>query len=317
MRACCCRGLRDGHPLRLAYDSVLSSFDLSNIRVLSGYLNEIVSHKRLALDSVRQGGLDDMARFKRYASLFELHNLNVFLGGYAGSLERGGKETFNEYLQRVAPFENEADVKRTLEAKGLVIEIYMLNDYGLAGELKAALRERGKIREDVVVAHDAAQMEVLCSIKDREKRPYFITADRTLIRATAAASFRYVLPHVLLPQQVAFLAQMADRKTAGLQAFSRTLWTVGESVAHKVKRYYTNRVLQEYEEGLAAETDTILNALLTDLQSEGINLEDEATRDPRSEAARIRLFERLDRFEPRFFQHMAEARERARRREGA
>ena len=80
--------IAEGHPLRQAYDSVLKSFDLSNIRVLAVYLNEIVSHKRLALESVRQGGLNDPKRFRRYASLFELHNINVFMGGYAGSLER-------------------------------------------------------------------------------------------------------------------------------------------------------------------------------------------------------------------------------------
>ena len=114
--------IAEGHPLRQAYDSVLKSFDLSNIRVLAVYLNEIVSHKRLALESVRQGGLNDSKRFRRYASLFELHNINVFMGGYAGSLERGGTETFEEYLQRVAPFNNEADIKRILEARGLKVE---------------------------------------------------------------------------------------------------------------------------------------------------------------------------------------------------
>ena len=308
--------LANGHPLRLAYDSVLRSFDLSNVRVLPGYLNEIVNHKRLALESFRQCGFDDPARFKRYAGLFELHNINVFLGGYAGSLERGETVTFDEYLQRVAPFDNEADVGRALEALGLVVENHKLGDYSLAGELKAALKERGKFRDDIVVVHDAAQMEVLRGIRDRS-RPYFITADRALISAASATSVRHVLRHVLLPQQVAFLAQMADRKTAGFQAFSRTLWTVGESVAGKVKKYYTNRVLQEYEDGLVAEIDTILDAFLKDLQSEGIDFDDAEVRDPRSEAARMRLFERLDRFEPRFFLHMAEAKERARRRDGS
>ena len=307
--------IAEGHPLRQAYDSVLKSFDLSNIRVLAVYLNEIVSHKRLALESVRQGGLNDSKRFRRYASLFELHNINVFMGGYAGSLERGGTETFEEYLQRVAPFNNEADIKRILEAMGLKVEDYRLKDRSLSGELKAALRDRGKVRDDIVVAHDAAQMEVLRGIKDQESRSYFITADRALIRAVAETSSRYVLPHVLLPQQVAFLAQMANRKTGGLQAFSRTLWTVGESVAGKVKRYYTDRVLRKYEEGLVAEIDTILGALRKDLQSEGISLDDEDVRDPRSETTRMKLFERLDRFEPRFFQHMDEARERAKQRE--
>jgi len=306
--------LADGHPLRLAYDSVLRSFDLSSIRVLPGYLNEVISHKRLALETVRRSGFDNTTRFKRYASLFELHNINVFLGGYAGSLEHGGNESFEEYLGRVAPFENEDDLRRTLEGLGVVVEDYRLKDYGLAGELKAALRERGKVREDVVVAHDAGQLEVLRGFRDPNARPYFITADRALIAAVATTSLRHLIPGVLLPQQVAFLAQMADRTTTGLQAFSRTLWSVGESVADKVKRYYTDRVLREYEDALVAEIDKILEALLKDLRSEGIDLAEDDTRDPRSEEARIKLFERLDRFEPKFFQYMAEAQERAKRR---
>ena len=177
--------LAEGHPLRLAYDSVLRSFEPGTVRVLSGYLNEIVSHRRLAREHCERAGFDDENKFKRYVNLFELHNVNVFLGGYAGTLERGSKESLEEYLERVAPFSSEMDVRRCLEDKGLLIEDYALQDYGLAGELKAALRERGKIREDVVVAHDAAQMEVLRNARDPENRGYFITADRALVSAVS------------------------------------------------------------------------------------------------------------------------------------
>ena len=308
--------LADGHPLSLAYASVLQSFKPGSVRVLSGYLNEIVNHRRLAREHCERGGFEDARKFKRYVNLFELHNINVYLGGYAGSLQHGGTETFDEYLQRVAPFKCETEVQRILEDRGLVVEDHVLQDYGLAGELKAALRERGKVRDDIVVAHDAAQMEVLRDVKDPENRAYFITADRALVRSVGETSSRHVLPNVLLPQQVGFLARMASRNAAGLEAFSRTLWTVGENVADKVRRYYTNRVLREYEEGLVAEVDTILDALVGDLRNEGVSISEEDLRDPRSETARIEIFERLDRFEPRFFQYLEEARERVRRREG-
>lgn len=66
-----------------------------------------------------------------------------------------------------------------------------------------------------------------------------------------------------------------------------------------MKRYYTDRVLREYEDGLVAETSTILNALQADLQSEGIIIDDEDVRDSWSEASRMKLFKRLDRFEYR------------------
>jgi hypothetical protein len=303
-----------GHPLQQAYDSILRSFDTKSIRVLAGYLNEVISHKRLALDAYEKiAGQGDTDVFRRYASLFELHNINVFLGGFAGTLELSQGETFGEYLSRVAPFDSEAELKRYLELRGLTVEDHTVRDRGIFGELKAALRDRSKFREDVVIAHDAAQLEVLRAVTEREARPHFVTADRALIRAASETSLRYLIPNILLPQQVAFLARMADRTTAGLQAFSRTLWTVGTTVADKIRRYYSDRILREYEAGLVEEIDTILDAIMKDMRNDGVDLSAETTKDPHLESERIKIFGRIDRFEPRFFQHMAEARERLKR----
>ena len=135
------------------------------------------------------------------------------------------------------------------------------------------------------------------AVKGKEARPFFVTADRALVRATGETGLQYLIPHILLPQQVAFLARMADRKTAELQAFSRTLWTVGTTVADKIRRYYSDRVLRRSEVGLVEELDKILDALVKDLRNEGIDLDAEAAKDPRSEDARIKVFARLDRFE--------------------
>ncbi len=309
--------LADGHPLQEAYISILNAFEPGRVRVLSGYLNEVVSHRKLAVEAFEQIAGADTDRFARYASLFELHNINVFLGGFAGALERGEATDVGEYLARVAPFENETQLRAHLGAKGLVVEEHSLRDHGIAGEVKAALRERGRRREEVVIRHDAAQLEVLGAIKDKGARPFLITADRALIRATSETTLKGLVRHMLLPQQVAFLARMADRSTRGLEAFSRTLWTVGASVADKVRRYYSDRVLREYEVGLVEEIDAILAALVKDLRDDGLDLDAESARDPRSEEARIKVFKRLDRFEPKFFQHMAEARARAERKQGA
>ena len=306
--------LADGHPLQEGYDSVLRSFRGSGVRVLGGYVREILHHRRIAFETCEEGGFGDPEVLKRYASFFELHNINAFLGGYAGSLERGRSERFHEYMERVAPFEQEGDIRRALEARGVVVENYQQKNHGLVGELRAALKERRRFREDILLMHDAAQMEVLLGIRDNEVRPYFITADRALIAAAADTSCREALPHVLLPEQIALLAQMADRETAGLQVFSRTLWTVGETMSDKVKRYYTNRVLQEYEEGLITEIDTIMNTLLREIRAEGINLDEEYRRERGADAHQVAVFKRLDRFEPRFYENMADALRRARER---
>ena len=304
--------LADGHPLRTAYDSILRSFELTTVRVLPGYLNELISHRRLAVEAAKDNGLGDPDVLRRYVTLFQLHNINVFLGGYAGSIQSGNKESFDEYLARVAPFTDESQARSALEALGIVVEEYRLKDYGLAGELKAAFRDRGKFRDEVVIQHDATQLELLQRARAAKTRPYFITADRALISAMTTTSFRGLTPSILLPQQAALLAQMGNRTTAGFEAFSRTLWTVADSVADRVKRYYTDRILRKYEEGLVVEVDTVLEALMKDFQREGVDFESEDILDPRTEYHRAILFERLDRFEPRFFQYLDEALQRSR-----
>lgn len=81
-------------------------------------------------------------------------------------------------------------------------------------------------------------------------------------------------------------------------------------MATKIKRYYTDRILKEYEAGLAAEIPTILDALSKDMRSEGWEVETDFSRDGGSEVNRLKIFERLDRFEPKFFQHLEKARKR-------
>ena len=136
--------------------------------MLTGYLNEVINHKRLAIEAIKQIAGDDTDRFRRYASLFELHNINVFLGGFAGALEVGEVGTFDDYLAKVAPFSTEAELRKYLEMRGVVVEEHVLKDWGIAGEIKAALKGRGKYREDIVVAHDAAQLEVFVPLRRRK-----------------------------------------------------------------------------------------------------------------------------------------------------
>ena len=53
---------------------------------------------------------------------------------------------------------------------------------------------------------------------------------------------------------------------------------------------------------------------MKDFQKEGVDFESEDILDPRTEYHRAKLFQRLDRFEPRFFQYLDEALQRSRSR---
>ena len=116
-----------------------------------------------------------------------------------------------------------------------------------------------------------------------------------------------IVRNILLPQQVAYLAQMEARPVAGFSAFARTLWNVTGTVADQIKRYYTDRVLKEYDAALISQVPHILATIMEDLRLEGLDVDVDMPRGGEGESKRLKVFARLDRFEPRFYENMAEA----------
>lgn len=300
--------ISEGHPLQRAYDAILSSFGSGRIRILDGYLNELVNHRRLAIQAMKEG-LDDDGDLRRYVGLFELHNINTFIGGFAAIRAAGFVGGFNEYLATYAPFDTDAAAGRFLQRKGLLIEKSPpRGPKSVYSELRGALRDAGRIRQDVVVEHDARQLEVLA--RTPAEGMVFITADRALLAAASRTSLVNVVRRMFLPHQAAYLAQFAAKGQADFQGIVRAMWAQGDDVATKVRRFYTDRILKEYEFALAAEIPAVVNAMLAELEKAGIDLAGEVTKGE-GETERLRVFTALDRFEPRFYEKLADAKRRA------
>ena len=78
-----------------------------------------------------RSAIDHHKAITRAPSVFELHNINVFLGGFAGALELREVETFDDYLAKVAPFSTEAELRKYLEMRGVVVEEHTLKNWVL------------------------------------------------------------------------------------------------------------------------------------------------------------------------------------------
>jgi hypothetical protein len=295
-----------GHPLQQSYAAVIAAFGAGRIRILDGYLNEVVSHRRLAVQAMNEG-LRDAVQLGRYVSLFELHNVNTFVGGYAAAAHGGFAGGFEDYLATYAPFDTDQGAAEFIRRKGILVEDAVRRPNSVYGQLRGELRELGRVRSDVVVEHDARQLEVLASPKGADM--VFVTADRKLVAAASRTNVASVVRRMLLPHQAAYLAQFAARGRAGFEGIVRAMWAQSDDVATKVRRFYADRILKEYEAALAQEIPAILDAMFGEFERAGIDISAEVAKGE-GEGERLRVFAALDRFEPQFYEKLAEAKRR-------
>jgi hypothetical protein len=138
--------------------------------------------------------------------------------------------------------------------------------------------------------------------------PYFVTADKTLIASVPETRARVVLPRILLPQQAVYLADILEGNAATIPGFTRALWSSPRDLPGRIRDYYTDRILKQYEAGLTGEIQNIVESVMERVEGEsgGVlrNWKDD-------EAERIALFKTLDRFETRFYERMSEAKREA------
>lgn len=299
-----------GHPVQRLCESVIALFTKhGGAYVIPEYLNEIVSHRKLAIEAVREGDLSDTAKLRHFVSLFEAHGINTFLGGYAGVLASGTALNFADYLHKYAPYEDEAQAAIFLEERGVVVyrgipDSYSLPGGPLFGQLKAELQERRK-REEVRVKHDARQLEILLGHKPVWDCPYFVTADKSLVSAMASTHAATLLPRVLLPHQAAYLAELLGA-TTDLTGLTRAMWMSSPDLHKRIQDYYIDRVLSEYEYALVSELPDIVETIITDIERSTGDLR-YLDLDEDMEDRKVRVFTAMDRFEPRFYEKLLKA----------
>jgi hypothetical protein len=119
----------EGHPNQRLYNTAIRRLKEASAAagapcqfvVFHGYLNEVVSHRRAALDAATKadGEFDVAARGD--VMFHGAANVNVFTGAYIRHLDAGGTPGFSEFVNRVAPYKTEAELGRSLTAQGFVV----------------------------------------------------------------------------------------------------------------------------------------------------------------------------------------------------
>ena len=191
-----------GHPLRPVYLDVLTRLEdgakksglTLELVVGEQFLNEIVSHRRLAVEMVEAANLEDARNLQRHVEYYSAANTNVFVGAYSTALERAQKPLpFADFLARVAPFDNEEMLAAHLTKIGFAVVKMELRDehnelfVGVLNPLKQAYEDLRIVesKPSVLVTHEAQQLARLAVDSANGTNSLFVTADRKLRTALA------------------------------------------------------------------------------------------------------------------------------------
>jgi hypothetical protein len=314
--------ITSGHPLRPAYMQVIRRMSdaaanaRSRLSVSVGYqfLNEIVSHRRAAVDIVTEAKLESVENLRRHIQLHSALNTNVFVGAYGTVVGRSGSEiSFDEFLATAAPFTTEEQLAAHLEGLGITTQ-YMdfRREHNAAyieilNPLKQGYENVGAAKPGVLIEHEAQQLTQLVVDAQAGVSSLFVTADRRLRRILATQSGLRSLSGMTVSHiGLVALADVMVGLDADARSLARLVWAAPIGDEEKALfDYFVNLGLQRYDEGLAGE----LHALAQQSASEAIaRAEVEQVRvfgDTPEDVARAAAF--LDRFENRFYERWNEA----------
>ena len=111
------------------------------------------------------------------------------------------------------------------------------------------MEELKRGRNPIRIEHDAKMIGYL-SEKVIKARPYFVTADRSVVAAYGESSYAQVVENIIFPHQAFAIAQMEGKSKGVVRGLARTVFGMGRNAVQEMKEFYIDRVLDQYEPAL-------------------------------------------------------------------
>ncbi|MBN2569948.1 MAG: hypothetical protein JXB42_11015 [Deltaproteobacteria bacterium] len=319
----------EGHPYSPVYADTIrrlqkateSMGDEMHVLTAKEFLNEIVNHRRIAIQEVKSNDLENEDKLFRHILMYGRENTNVYISAYASLRNnKDGNLSFLDFLSRVAPYNTEEALSNYLEERGIKtiellfntsieketfreysIELQNAYDDMLSSEVYPG--EKGKAK--VLIEHEAGQLARLMLDIKSGRKPMFVSADKRLFRLCKGPVLGQcasaLISHLGLIQLVDLVVGIDTNK----KALSHLIWDVGlsdERIA--IRNYLIDLALQHYDEAKAMATWEIVDKISAkaseQAKAEGVNLFSKKEEDVVASA----IF--LDRFENDFYKNMAE-----------
>ncbi|WP_369647416.1 SIR2 family protein [Variovorax sp. V118] len=297
----------EGHPNQEIYSEAIARIktnaEASSIKcqviVLYGYLNEIVSHRRSALEESERVG-DDHDNIVRSDAMFHgTTNMNAFAAAYVRHLNNSGASGFKRFIDTIAPYNSESELSKFLASKGFLI-VHQTKDplyaklYGLLEKANAAKLVGGK--EPILLEHDALQLRLLIADIERQEKSVFVTADRRLCEDVGKSSYvelrDSMVSHIGLLQLVDLLVGLKlDKRQVGSLLWSNTV----SDKTEKIRSYLVAEALEQHDAAMAMEMHRIVDShaerISRELDRQGVDLD---TQNPKKRAEAFRTLASLE-----------------------
>ena len=306
-----------GHPLHVLFSETIKALKASaggaavsvSLRVYDGFLNEIISHRRLARESMLAQGGEGAVWEERAVGLYGTANVNVYVGAYFNFRSDSNVSSFEEFLHHVAPYETENDLKRYLEKQGFeVVRENQVAKRDSAGILHCLEKfYAGKLEQRrksaVVVRHDAAQLAIINAELQAQVRSILVSADRGIRFALENEGYSVVANAVMTHVGLAQFVELMIGRLPVPRGMASLLWmSPVSSDSERIRNYLVGLALREHDAALSMSMADLVGDVAEDAQIElaqkSLSLDTEATSD-RAEVNRV-----LERYEKDFFRRM-------------
>ena len=289
------------------------------MKVSLGFLEEMVFHRSLAIETFKREFASKQQRFSDFVLFHGSDNINVFLGGFSGWLKTEKNFDFFEYLKECAPYSNISELVAYLVEKGIyasdtISELKL--DRRKILNWKDALKDwydhyKG-YKAESLIWHEAIQLEALSKINSESRTSIFVTADRKFIYAAMdVASGWYldskVIHYLIMPVQFSYYIDLDEERKIDWRAYSKILWSKAFRDHHeKYIEYFIDKVLHEYEPRLVDSLPTLIQAIQREIELKPKVTEIEAA----DEEIRIKEFRYIEDLDEEFYSTMKELRDK-------
>jgi hypothetical protein len=316
-----------GHPYQASYvDAIKRLRDASHragsstaVLIADVFLDEILHHKRKAMELVADRGLDEMDTLQRRVMFYGADKINVFISGYSSWLKgANGEGSFELFLSEQAPYNTKDELKAFLQERGIsVVSSHpkSLADTKRLGDATKEVLQAYEVIETAVESwlkkatvlkkHEGCQVAMMNAAIDKKRRVLLITADKMLRRVIAHSRYSYLRESLMTPRNLVQLVDLLVGVEVSPTSLSRLLWSVKLADDRAmIKDYLISRALPHYNAALLLKMNDLLDGyverILQEARLESIDLT--ATRLEQ----RIVTSKFMDRVEDEVFANLAE-----------
>jgi thymidylate synthase len=192
----------EGHPYSSAYRDAISRLRRAvqssgkelSLWVTKDFINEVISHRNLAIREVNELGLFNPENLERHIGLYG-QDANVFITAYANRVGRvKEKVKFDAFINEVAPYSTEDQLEAYLKTKEAIktdLSAFNSEDESrrsseISKNLHKAYEQDRKPgfdnKSQILINHEAHQLAKLIFDLERGMKTIFITADQRFRR---------------------------------------------------------------------------------------------------------------------------------------